>query len=208
MSDRHIKPAKPSTPATQLKLDSIEAPVPTDRLFFAVFPDPVAAVDIIHLAQTLRHQYALHGKPVSKERLHVTLYFLGDYTGLPQTLVADAKSAAERVEAAEFDVSFDKVSSFNGRSRKHPLILSGGEALRPLHAFWRQLGESLVLTGLGRLLGPKFTPHVTLLYDDKDLKSQPVEPVSWKVREFALVHSLLGRTEHRVLGRWPLRSIA
>jgi hypothetical protein len=24
------------------------------------------------------------------------------------------------------------------------------------------------------------------------------------VREFLLIHSLLGRTEYRVLGRWPL----
>jgi len=33
---------------------------------------------------------------------------------------------------------------------------------------------------------------------------QPVEPFEWTVREFVLIHSLLGRTEYRVLGRWPL----
>lgn len=201
-----MKTAKPSIADIQPTLGGIEAPVPTDRLFFAIFPDAVATIDITHLAQTLRHQYALHGTPVSKERLHVTLYFLGDYAGLPQTLVDEANQSAERVEAAEFDVTFDKVSSFTGRSRNHPLILSGGMDLELLHAFRQQLGECLAAAGLGRLLGHNFKPHVTLLYDDKELKSRPVEPITWKVREFALVHSLLGRTEHRVLGRWPLRA--
>jgi RNA 2',3'-cyclic 3'-phosphodiesterase len=198
--------AKPPVPDTQLTLDSIEAPGPTDRLFFAVFPDPMAAADITHLAQTLRHQHALHGNPIPKSRLHVTLFFLGDYAGLPQSLLTAAKTAAERVEAAEFDVIFDKVSSFSGRSRKHPLILSSADGLKSLREFREQLAGRLMLTGLGRLLARQFIPHVTLLYDDKELKLRPVEPISWKVREFALVHSLLGRTEHRVLGRWPLRS--
>ncbi|MGA9854672.1 MAG: 2'-5' RNA ligase family protein [Gammaproteobacteria bacterium] len=202
-----MKAAKPPIHDTQLTLAGIGAPAPTDRLFFAVFPDPIAAVDITHLAQTLRHQYALHGNPVWKERLHVTLYLLGDYAGLPPALIAAATEAAERVEAAEFDVTFDKVSSFVGRSRNHPLILGGGAALEPLHAFRRHLGECLTVAGLGRLLGHQFIPHVTLLYDDKDLKSRAVEPISWRVREFALVHSLLGRTEHRVLERWTLRTV-
>jgi RNA 2',3'-cyclic 3'-phosphodiesterase len=197
---------EPSIAGAQLTLGGIEAPAPTDRLFFAVFPDPVAAADITHLAQTLRHQHALHGNPVSKERLHVTLHFLGDYVGLPQSLLAAAKTAAGRVGAMEFDVAFDKVSSFRGRPRKHPLILGGGEDLRLLHVFQKRLGEHLAQAGLGRLLAHQFVPHVTLLYADKELRSRSVEPIRWRVCEFALVHSLLGRTEHRVLERWPLQS--
>jgi 2'-5' RNA ligase len=33
---------------------------------------------------------------------------------------------------------------------------------------------------------------------------QKIEPVEWTVREIVLVHSLLGRTEHRPLARWTL----
>jgi 2'-5' RNA ligase len=51
----------------------------------------------------------------------------------------------------------------------------------------------------------KFTPHVTLLYDDRMVPEQAVEPISWRVREFVLTHSLLGKTQHVELGRWPLR---
>jgi 2'-5' RNA ligase len=45
---------------------------------------------------------------------------------------------------------------------------------------------------------------VTLLYDDHLVAEHAVEPVSWVVREFALVHSLIGKTSHIVLGRWSV----
>jgi 2'-5' RNA ligase len=51
-----------------------------------------------------------------------------------------------------------------------------------------------------------FTPHVTLLYDGMSVAEQPVDPISWTVGEFVLVHSLLGQTRHIILDRWPLRS--
>jgi 2'-5' RNA ligase len=48
-----------------------------------------------------------------------------------------------------------------------------------------------------------FTPHVTLLYDKRSVEEQPIEPISWNVREFALIHSMNGHTH---LARWPLRA--
>ena len=52
-----------------------------------------------------------------------------------------------------------------------------------------------------------FVPHVTLLRDKRRLlPSMPIEPVEWTVTEFVLVHSLLGKTTHRVLARFPLIS--
>jgi 2'-5' RNA ligase len=50
----------------------------------------------------------------------------------------------------------------------------------------------------------RFTPHVTLAYGMPWLERRPAEPACWNVREFALMHSLLGRTRHIVLARWPL----
>jgi 2'-5' RNA ligase len=44
-----------------------------------------------------------------------------------------------------------------------------------------------------------------MLYDGRLVAGQPVEPIRWVVREFVLVHSLLGQTRHEVLGRWALR---
>ncbi|MGH8283840.1 MAG: 2'-5' RNA ligase family protein [Gammaproteobacteria bacterium] len=63
----------------------------------------------------------------------------------------------------------------------------------------------MAISGLARLVKREFTPHVTLLYGNNVMKPQSIEPIGWTVREFVLVHSLLGRTEHRVLERWPLQ---
>jgi 2'-5' RNA ligase len=44
-----------------------------------------------------------------------------------------------------------------------------------------------------------------LLYDDHRIPDQPVEAISWIVREFVLVCSLHGQGRHIPLARWPLR---
>jgi 2'-5' RNA ligase len=58
--------------------------------------------------------------------------------------------------------------------------------------------------GLGRWVVPRFTPHLTLLYDNRYVEGRDVEPIAWSVREFVLIHSVLGKTRHIHLGRWPL----
>jgi 2'-5' RNA ligase len=50
-----------------------------------------------------------------------------------------------------------------------------------------------------------FTPHLTLSYDNYRIKERFVEPISWTVREFELVLSLVGETKYEVRGRWQLR---
>ena len=55
-----------------------------------------------------------------------------------------------------------------------------------------------------RPVASQVTPHVTLLYDDVLVEERAVEPIRWTVREFVLVHSLLGQTRHVPLARWPL----
>jgi 2'-5' RNA ligase len=46
---------------------------------------------------------------------------------------------------------------------------------------------------------------MTLAYD-RIVDKRPVEKISWTVREFALVHSLLGKTQHKDLRKWPLQN--
>lgn len=197
--------ATASPPSPQSGFDGFGAAHATDRLFFAVFPDAVAAANIAALATRLREQLALRGQTLCADRLHVTLHHLGDYAGLPADVLSAANAAAGGVAADAFDIVFDGAASFPARGRAAPFVLRGGEALAPLHAFQRRLGERMAACGLARLVERRFTPHVTLLYDRRNLALQDVPPIGWRVREFALVHSLLGRTEHRVLGRWNLR---
>ncbi|MBB4216008.1 hypothetical protein FHT79_003195 [Rhizobium sp. BK212] len=46
---------------------------------------------------------------------------------------------------------------------------------------------------------------MTQLYDRKAVPAATLDtPASWTASEFLLVHSVLGKTEHRIIDRWPL----
>lgn len=182
------------------------APQLTDRLFFAIFPNAGAAAQIATLAQQLREKNGLSGKPLKTERFHVTLHHLGDYAGLPKDLVEVACAAAAGIRAAPFNVTFDRAASFSTAPRNRPFVLRGDDGVVPLITFQQTLGDALKKTVLGRWAKPAYTPHVTLLYDDRSVPEQTVPAVSWTASEFVLIHSLIGQTLHVPLGRWPLRA--
>jgi len=177
----------------------------TDRLFFALFPDPGTAERIAAVAARLRERHGLTGPALAAERFHITLSHLGDYHGLPADLVAKARQAGDQVSARAFRPHFDRAGSFAGRSGNRPFVLQSSESETVVTAFQRTLGRAMMAVGLGRKAGP-YSPHVTLLYDDAMIATHPVEPVAWTAGEFVLVHSLLGQTKHVVLDRWPLEA--
>lgn len=188
----------------QLSFAGLAPAPPTDRLFFAIYPDMEAATRISRLAQRLRAEHGLKGSPLAPERFHITLHHLGDYLGVPQDIVAAAGEAAKLALPSPFEAAFDHVESFSGRPNNRPFVLLGGAGLDKVTAFQRELGVAMVKAGLGRHAESKFTPHVTLLYDDRIVAGQAVETIAWTAREFVLVHSLLGRTQHVPLARWSL----
>jgi 2'-5' RNA ligase len=189
----------------QLSLVGVEgAPDPADGLFFAVLPDAAAAADISRLGQHQSRTHGLTGKPILAERLHVSVHNIGDYAGRPRGVVAAGCEAGAAVEMSSFDVAFDRVVSFGGRSGSHPFVLRGGEGVVGLLALHRHLGAALQKVGLWRRVKPQYEPHVTLLYDDRCVSEQTVDTVRWTVREFVLVHSLHGQGRYDFLGRWKL----
>jgi 2'-5' RNA ligase len=177
---------------------------PTDRLFFAILPDAHAAARIAGLAQRLRAENGLRGRAIATERLHVTLIFLGDHVGVPQQIVALAAEAAAGVAMPPFDVELDRVASFP-RRKNLPLVLLGSDGVAGLTAFRESLAAALKAVGLGHDRRPGYTPHLTLLRDDRCVAEQAIEPIGWTAGEFVLVRSLLGRSRHIPLARWPLR---
>lgn len=190
--------------AHQPSLDGFDVH-PTDRLFFAVFPPSETAALISERSGRAVRNHGLRGDPVARDRLHVTLNHLGDYAGVPRGIVARASEAAASITAPPFDVTFDRLASFPGKPGKSLLVLRGGvEGLVALDAFQRFLGEGMSRAGLAKWVEKRFTPHITLFYGDRSLDEQAIEPVSWTVRELVLVHSLLGKTQHVILARWPL----
>jgi len=62
-------------------------------------------------------------------------------------------------------------------------------------------GGALAKAGVG---ARQSTPHLTLLYDARRVAEQPITRIGWTMREFVLVHSLLGQKRYIPLGKWPL----
>ncbi len=177
---------------------------PTDRLLFLIYPETVARWPISRLARRCRDESELHGRPLETDIFHATLVHLGDFPGLPRDIVARAVQAAATVQMAPFEVSFDRVMSFSRKLGKRPLVLHSGADAIPLMAFQQALLDALIEVKLVRPGAAKFKPHVTLLYDRKEVGDHVVDTVGRTVREFVLVHSLLGQTRHVVLARWSL----
>lgn len=140
------------------------------------------------------------------DRPHVTLHWLQDHASLSPELVAAAMAARGGVNMAPFDVVIDRAQSLGNVTHGGPLVLTGGAGLAALRRFQRALAATMTDAGIGRYIRARFKPHVTLLYDHKYVAPQPVEPVRWTVSELVLVDSLVGKSKHIVLGRWPLRS--
>ena len=175
-----------------------------DRIFFAALPDAETAAAIHARAQALKDAHGLSGTLILPQHLHVTLFHLGDWHALPEAIVAIAKAAAAEVAVAPFEVAFHRAESFRNRTGIYPFVLTGEKEARAWRGLHDALGAALKRNGLGGATQGDFQPHVTLLRDAKRVPPQKLAPVTWTVRDFVLVHSLLGQTTHVHLGRWPL----
>lgn len=173
------------------------------RILFFLPPPPVLAHRIASSARQERRAHALMGKPLPPERLHVTAIHLGDYSEYPAGPIARATRAAETVAFGPFEMAFDRVGSF-AAGEKRPLVLSCAEGLADFHVFRSRLRMALRAVGLTDRLRPKITPHMTLLYDRHAVPQRAIDPVKWVARDFVLVDSLVGMTQHVELGRWAL----
>jgi RNA 2',3'-cyclic 3'-phosphodiesterase len=170
------------------------------RLFLAVVPDAGTAERIHRLASVLKRAHKFDGKVIAPERLHISLFFLGD---MSERVIRAASEAATELRTEPFEVSFDRTASFRGRSGNRPFVLIGEGGLRRLESFRQMLGAALTRSGLRRLAKTNFTPHITLLYDARSVDEHPIQPIFWTMTEFVLIRSMNG---HEYLGRWPLQA--
>jgi 2'-5' RNA ligase len=177
-------------------------PSQKDRIFFACLPDPATAARIHDLAAKLKFANGFDGTLILPEHLHVTLFHLGDWAALPEEIVRLAKGAAEALGAEPFEVEFRRAESFRNSTGIYPFVLTADVA--PWRKLHDALAQALARAGLGGATKGEFKPHITLLRDEKRASPAPIAPIAWTVRDVVLVHSLLGKTTHVHLGRWPL----
>lgn len=132
-------------------------------------------------------------------QLHVTMAILDDTSTFSAEKAGKMVGVGERLVAEPSQVIFDRVVG-NGRAT----VLIASEAVPGLTRLHRQLALAVAASGLPLRKGWQFKPHLTLVRHMAIPADEGIDPVSWRAGEIALVHSLVGWGEHRLLGRWPL----
>lgn len=165
------------------------------RVFFALWPDVATRAAISRATREVVQ--ASGGRPIAKERFHLTVAFLGSLT--PEGL-AIARSVPP-IATGPFDLVLDFAGVWPESRVLWLAPLAPPEGLADLEG---ELWEKLLERGF-QAEDRIYRPHVTLARRARAVET-PVTPVSWRVEELALVESFPdGRNVHyEVLERWPL----
>ncbi|MGE0239640.1 MAG: 2'-5' RNA ligase family protein [Parvibaculaceae bacterium] len=181
-----------------------------DRLFFGVRLDSYPALRVSQFGQRFCVENHVRGTPRPRPLLHISLHHLGDHARLPARIIFAAKRAAESVSVPAFEVTLNAVTAFpvgaspDRQSARHALVcLAQSAGLVELH---HGLGGAMQRIGLRAR--DHFRPHVTFLYGPDAVAQQPIEPIRFTVKDFALIHSEVGLSKYNVIERWPLNGLA
>lgn len=179
-----------------------QASAPRHSLFLALFPDRETTQGIAAMAGELQRKHALSARLRPLDHLHITLHFFDDYPEIPTSFVELVKQVCAPVAASvsPFEVMLDQVTSFQAKPGHHPLILTPDETSRES---LNRLHEAL-LKVLKTSTSKPFSPHLTLSYEQKVLRPEPVKPICWTAHEMALISSEQGRSLYHRLATWKL----
>jgi 2'-5' RNA ligase len=171
-------------------------------MFFALWPPPDAAAALHAIARTQSRQSA--GFVTRPDCIHLTLVFLGD---VPAARVEALRAPPPAIAGPPFDLCLDRFGHWvrNGIAWTAPSIVP--DALTALQS---RLADWASAQGVPVDTRP-FRPHVTLLRRAaRFVPEDPVQPMAWRVREYALVRSHNGQNgaRYETIGRYPLNHAA
>lgn len=171
------------------------------RLFFALWPDPVVRAALARVDQQLPRRL---GRRVAIENYHITLVFLGSVSAEQRPLLEEA---AATVDAGQFDLELQRFGHWPG-----PRIIWLAPAQLPPELLTLAYGLRTASESFG--LHPDqrpYNPHLTLRRKVLRPPSNwpAIEPVRWRAARFALVASETDEKGpvYTVLHDWPLRLI-
>ncbi len=165
------------------------------RVFLALWPNPDIRRELFTVAREVAESGG--GRVTPHDNLHITLVFLGS-VGDPQ-LAAIHECAGEVVPRA-FTLCLDRLQY---RSRSQIAWLAAGTVPAALSELVDALGDRLRRRGFV-IESRVFRPHVTLVRKARRRPRRHSPAIEWRVTEFVLVESLLGRSgaRYRPLERW------
>lgn len=190
------------------QLSLFETPQPSGpdyNLVLAIFPDDYAAQQISELGNLLRKMHGLRGKLRPITHLHVSLPIPRHVMYPPETVIERIDRACKAVAPimSPFEIKFDRVMSFRGRTGSRAVVLlNNNHEGDGIISLYRLLYAEFAKIGFSTSAKPKFEPHLTILYDQQELTPEPIAPVCWQVKEIVLVLSEIGATKYHRLGCW------
>ncbi len=170
---------------------------PTQRLFFALWPDAKVRDALAGFAHAHIRKQA---RRVIDANLHITLAF----PGAVSTEVREClEAAAADIRAGPFELSIDRVGYW-----PRPRILWAGASHTPAAVWALVEGLRTALQACG--LQPETRPwqaHVTLARKaGRALPVTEIDPIRWSISNFCLVESVTDPSGpvYRIIRRWPL----
>jgi len=170
------------------------------RFFLAVKPDAAAIEQANEVTLRLMRENGLVGTPLKPKNLHISLPMVWEGAEFPNDIAETVSARVQAVRMPPFEIILDMAMSFR-QPKRYVLVLGTTRSIANLYGLNRQL----VTASGSKARGSSFNPHMTLLYADRPVEKQPVEPVRWMAGEFVLIHSYVGLGRHETVGRWPLR---
>ena len=166
------------------------------RVFFALWPDDATRSAISRATRDAVRASA--GRPIAKDRFHLTVAFLGELSGAGLAVAR----AVPPISVGAFDLTLDALGVWPESKILWLAPSAPPSALGELEArVWDALAEQ----GF-RAEDRTYRPHLTLARRSRPLEV-PVEPVPWSVRDLALVESFPDgsrNVHYEVLERWSL----
>ncbi len=172
--------------------------MPTQRLFFAIWPDePVRE----HLRAATCELMPPEARAVAPDAVHLTLLFIGSADAERRACL---EQVADGIKASAFTFTLDQA----GFWRKPQILWLGCSAQpAPLLALAQELTAGAEQCGVTTETRP-YQAHVTLARKVRTgpLAVQPIEPIVWPVERFCLVesHTDPEGVRYRPIRYWPL----
>jgi 2'-5' RNA ligase len=186
-------PRMPAAPGPRLADASL-------RMFFALWPDPVARDSLASLARDTAAQ--AQGRAPAAENLHLTLAFLGDVAS-NRIAILQAIGLAAAAAAQPFALTLDRVGAF----RAAGITWAGASSTPPkLEHLVRFLASALAEEGFSTERRA-FQPHLTLARRcRRPTNVEIATPIAWAIERITLNASVpeSGGPRYRELGSWQL----
>lgn len=169
----------------------------TLRLFFALWPQMETSLKLYDLAGKLLRG---DGRRVTPENIHLTLAFLGS---VPSSFGRCAEQVPGAIRGESFTMTLGQIGCWSQSG-----ILWAGPTHVPkaLLQLVQALNAGLTICGYVPEKRP-YTAHLTLARKVRHCQEkQPIEPLTWDVRQFCLVQSqtYAEGVRYEILRTWKL----